>query len=102
MNDLYIPSTSAGKTWRAYIYKPQGRAAYASAIEGVASGSSFTFELYGSSKTARVNLPGRATDKAKRAAMLELVRALELHGFITAADAAIARAEIAGAEKIGA
>ena len=75
----YIPSTTAGKVWDLCVLKPQGRPAYASAIEGVLTHEDhvtiFTFEIHmgrGNHPATRVNIQAPATAKRKAAALEQL------------------------------
>jgi|GEM_PF-5427445 len=89
----YLPSARSGLTWQLYVYKPQGRPAYATANEGryeVADGVTFftsTLHLDRVRHPAtRVDIQGPATAKKKAAALEQLKQQLLEAGLI-AADA---------------
>ncbi len=72
----YIPSVTPGHHWSIYVYKPQGRPAYACAVEGVledtgTSFQSFTTMLF-QSRQRRVQLNGNNTAKNRAHALAVL------------------------------
>ena len=84
---IYLPSTRDGKTWSIYTHKPDGRPAYAYAVEGILEQEdgrmrSFTTELFGSDRHVREDIPGRATAKAKEAAVARLIARMTDDGLI--------------------
>ncbi len=102
MEYLYIPSTSAGKVWRAYIYKPEGKAAYAYAIEGTPTpggGFSTRFGLNGD-RQIKLTIEGTATLKRKREALHTIVKSMLANGQITEAEHDKAVAAIEAADTI--
>ena len=93
MNRLYIPSTAplasyADKDalrmeWAVCVHKPQGRPAYATAMEGARSASgSFQTCHPGSRSSARAPITGPATLKKKKAALRAVLEELVTHEVI--------------------
>lgn len=91
--NLYLVSSTPGKAWKLYTYKPdtKDRAPYAVAIEGVpetdAAGTVVTFSTVhgGPDSARRIVTPvigGRMTAKAKLAALCELERLLDAQGYL--------------------
>lgn len=85
---FYFPSTSSGKTWQVYFYKPQRGPAYISACEGeytpadTAGGfASFSFMLF-QNRTVKQMISGPATAKKKVAAFDALVAKMKAEGLI--------------------
>jgi hypothetical protein len=86
MKNLYIPSTAPGKTWNVYFYKPQGRPAYVTAVEGEYEAndngfSSFKFVMF-QNRSVKEPITGPATDKKKKAAFDSLVAKMKADGLI--------------------
>jgi hypothetical protein len=84
----YIESTTDGYYWRLYTYKPQGRPAYAFATEGKVgfrdNGTVESFEtVMFQDRTARVDIPGRLTEKARTAGMKALYEKLVAEGNVS-------------------
>jgi hypothetical protein len=75
MAKTYLPSSTPGKVWSIYTYKPEGRPAYASACEGVLGDGFFTTEIHlgtPSHPATRVSIQAPATAKRKAAALEQL------------------------------
>lgn len=83
----YIRSSTPGKHWSVYTYKPQGAPGYAYAQEGVYTHedgdafSSFTTELFGD-RGIRENIVGRFTVKNRNAALLQLFEKMHDAGLL--------------------
>ena len=82
-------SSNPGKVWRLSVCKPQGRPAYATAIEGVMESHHgaeiFTVSIYPgrpSHLAARVGITGPATQKKREAAMKALEAQLREAGLL--------------------
>lgn len=87
--DFYVPSTTEGLTWRIGFHKPQGRPGVVCATEGECEVHDdvriFRTVLY-QSRHIRHQLSGRATLKAVTDAGRELLRQMEVNGYITSHD----------------
>lgn len=81
----YLRSSTPGKTWSFYAYKPQGRPAYVAATEGVLSDehgfTSFQTILF-QDRTIRQEIPTRMTDKAKNLAAYKLYQLMRAEGLL--------------------
>jgi hypothetical protein len=84
-----LQSSDPRKVWKLSVYKPQGRPAYATAIEGVVESSGgvefFTFAIHlgrSSHPAARVDIIGPATKKKREAAMKVLEAQLREAGLL--------------------
>lgn len=75
MSKEYVASTTPGKTWSVYVHKPQGRPAYACAVEGTlkneGSFRSFSFMMF-QARTMQVPLKGNNTAKNRMVALTAL------------------------------
>ena len=79
---IYIPATTAGKTWRVETHKPQGRPAYATAGEGELEINNdwviFKCQMvFDKPAYTRVPIEGPATAKKKAAAIAQLIQQLK-------------------------
>ena len=86
---IYIPSTTPGKVWSIYTYKPERGPAYASACEGVLGDGSFTTEIHlgvASHPATRVSIQAPATAKRKAAALEQLKTQLVEAGLAASLD----------------
>ena len=86
---VYIPSTTPGKVWSIYTYKPERGPAYASACEGVLGDGFFTTELHlgvASHPATRVSIQAPATAKRKAAALEQLKTQLVEAGLAASLD----------------
>lgn len=85
----YIPSTTEGKTWSVFVHKPQGRPAYASAIEGESKDEggfhSFSFMMF-QARQYTVHLEGNNTAK-NRAKALHTLRTQMVDAEVISPDA---------------
>lgn len=86
----YLESTTPGMTWSLSVFKPDGRPAYAYAVEGkltIEPGRLHSFEtIFGGPETSRqvrVMLPGNNTLKNRAEAMTALLGKLSAAEFIT-------------------
>lgn len=89
MTDIYIPCLDVpGNTISVGVYKPQGRPAYISAMEGrYTEGrdggfSSFETELFGKDRSHRVMLTGNNTAKNRAVALAKMLADLKAMGWI--------------------
>lgn len=85
MSKTYIPSTTEGKTWSVFVHKPQGRPAYASAIEGERRDEggyhSFSFMMF-QARQYTVPLEGNNTLKNRTLALHKLREQMVADGVI--------------------
>lgn len=86
----YIKSTTPGKHWNMYTYKPQGRPGYAMAVEGEVEEhsrgiSSFTTVIF-QDRQIREDIPGRMTVKSRNAALQALWDKMQEAGLIDKAE----------------
>lgn len=89
MSRTFIPSLiTPGKHFTVYVYKPQGRPAYASTTEVTvdADGKSYEYVL-GEALMHKVNLPGRNTPKNREVAVAALMSDMIDKGWIDQRDA---------------
>lgn len=75
----YIESTTPGKHWNVYTYKPQGRPGYAMAVEGEYKPAgdgcmfdSFSYVMF-EARQIRIDIIGRMTTKSRNAALVRLL-----------------------------
>lgn len=88
-NNTYVPSTTEGKTWSVSVYKPQGRPAYATAVEGVSKNEggfhSFSFMLF---EARQYNVPLGGNNTAKnRAKAFDQLRTVMVEAGVIDSDA---------------
>lgn len=81
-NDHFLPSTTPGKHWKLYTYKPQGRPPVAVAQEGELGPNFWTVVMF-QDRGFRMEIPGRLTDKAKGLALAGLTVRLIAEGWVS-------------------
>lgn len=89
IRSIYVPSTTEGKQWKVSFYKPQRGPGCVQAWEGeTAHCGNVTFfkSMPLSSRSCKVTLPGRTTQKAVLTALHDMLQEMQAHEFIESQD----------------